>query len=137
MLATIQYFKDCRFTIIVQFVTFRERVCRAHSLFFLHITVYIQYNKICLRSSNKIHRIVEVLNFTNKFYCKESYFFNHGASSSSSFSVRSLQILSTAEDTNFSTSVVVWLSNVRERLPTNRVKILFSESKYHYLIFTI
>ena len=32
----------------------------------------IQSNEICLTSSNKIHRIVETINATNKCYGKES-----------------------------------------------------------------
>ena len=47
-----------------------REVC-IHNLFYT-LRVYIQYNKICLTSSNKIHGIAKALNFTNECYCKES-----------------------------------------------------------------
>ena len=39
---------------------------------FTHYTFNIKGNKISLTSSNKLHRIVEALSFTNKCYGKES-----------------------------------------------------------------
>ena len=59
--------------------------------YFTDYALSIQDNKICLTSSKmKMHRIVETLNITNKFYGKERELVNQGASNSSNFSVRSL-----------------------------------------------